>query len=99
MVALLACSSRLFPIIVTRGDLLIVDSAKADPVPEPQDWAGFSRELKSGKVSGTYALDFVRQDQLEKFVRECIDPLGELAKELVETKTDFLLQADCPWRD
>jgi hypothetical protein len=89
----------LLPIIVTSGDLLVVDSAKADPIPEPQDWIGFSRELKSGKLSGTYALDFVRQDQLEKFVRECIDPLAELAKELVETRTDFLLQAECPWRD
>ena len=30
----------------------------------------------------------VQQDQLEKFVRECIDPLGELAKELVENALD-----------
>lgn len=89
----------LFSIIVTSGDLLIVDSAKANPLPEPQDWVSFSRELKSGKLSGTYALDFVRQDQLEKFVHECIDPLGALAKELIETKTDFLLRADSPWRD
>jgi ABC-type transporter Mla MlaB component len=89
----------LFPIVVTAGELLVVDSIKADPVPEQRDWVSFSRELKSGKLSGNYALDFVQQDQLEKFVRECIDPLGELAKELVETKTNLLLQNVCPWQD
>ena len=89
----------LFPILVTTGDLLVVDSAKVSPIPEPRDWVSFSRELKSGKLSGTYALDFVRQDKLENFVHECIDPLGELAKELVEAKADFLLQAQCPWDD
>jgi hypothetical protein len=89
----------LFPVVVTRGSVLVVDSAKADPFPEPQPWVGFSRELKSAKLSGTYSVDFVRQDQLDAFVRECIDPLAELAKELVETKADFLLQSDCPWRD
>jgi hypothetical protein len=89
----------LFPILVTRGNVVVVDSTRADPFPEPQNWVGFSRELKSGKLSGTYALDFVRQDQLEKFVRQCIDPLGERARELVESRTDFLLQADSPWRD
>jgi hypothetical protein len=88
----------MFPIIVTSGDLLVIDSAEPNPTPEPRDWVGFSRELKSGRLSGTYALDFVRRDQLEKFVNECIGPLGELAKELVETKADFLLQPRCVWQ-
>ncbi len=89
----------LFPIIVTSGDLLVIDSAKVDPVPEPRDWVGFSRELKSGKLNGTYAIDFVRQDKLEKFVQDCIDPLAELARDLVESKADLLLRTECPWVD
>jgi hypothetical protein len=89
----------LFPIIVTSGELLVVDSTKTNSLPQPHTWVGFSRELQSGKLSGTYELDFVHQNQLEKFVDECINPLGELAKELVETKADFLLQSKCPWQD
>lgn len=89
----------LFPIIVTSGDLLVVDSAKSNSFPEPEEWVGFSRELKSGKLNGTYTIDFVRQAQLEKFIYECIDPLAELARELVESKSDSLLRAECPWQD
>lgn len=89
----------LFPMIVSSGDLLVIDSAEPNPTPVPQNWVGVSRELKSGKLSGTYAIDFVRQNQLRKFVHECIEPLGELAKELVETKADFLLQTEYPWQD
>lgn len=89
----------LFPIIVTAGELFVVDSTKSDPTPEPVDWVSFSRELKSGKLSGNYAIDFVRQEKLESFVQQCIAPLGGVAKELVETKTDFLLQAHLPWQD
>ena len=77
--------------VATSGVLLTVDSMKPNPVPEPKDWVSFSRELKSGKLSGTYGIDFVCQHRLETFVRECIDPLGQLSKELVETRTDFLL--------
>lgn len=65
----------------------------------PQNWVGFSRELKSGKLSGIYGIDFVRQDQLGTFVHECIEPLGELAKELVESKAEFLLQEEYPWQE
>jgi hypothetical protein len=89
----------LFPVIVISGDLFVLDSTKAHPVPEPQDWISFSRELESGKLSGSYALDFVREDRLEKFVHECINPLSELAKELVEHRTEFLLQGQLPWQD
>ena len=89
----------IFPLIVTTGDLLVVDSTDPNPVPVSQDWVGFSRDLKSGKLTGIYAVDFVRRDGLEKFVHECIDPLAGLAKELVEEKADFLLRAEHPWED
>ena len=89
----------LFPIVVISGDLFVLDSAKNHPMPEPQDWISFSRELESGKLSGIYTLDFVRQGQLEKFVHECIEPISGLAKELVETRAEFLLQVQLPWQD
>jgi hypothetical protein len=89
----------LFPMVVVRGPLFVVDSGKPNPVPEAQDWVSFSRELKAGKLSGTYTLDFVREEALQKFVHDGIGRLSALAKELVETNADFLLRADCPWQE
>lgn len=88
-----------FPIVVTKSDLFLVDSSAVQPEPVQQSWVGFSRELKSKIISGTYALDFVRFTELEAFVKNSIGSIVDRARELVETETDFLLRAELPWHD
>jgi hypothetical protein len=89
----------LFPMVVTTSDLFVVDSSVAAPCLEPRGYVGFARELRTGKLSGTYSLDFVRQTDLEGFVTDSINPLTLLAGELIEKRADFLLSSRVPWRD
>ncbi len=89
----------MFPIVVTTSDLLAIDATANTPVALEQSWVRFSRDLKGGKINGNFSLDFVRYDQLESFVHKCITPLCDLAKDLVENKTQFLLNANPPWED
>jgi hypothetical protein len=50
-----------FPLVVTSGDLFLINSAAATPTPEPVDHVTFKRELKSGKLSGGL-LEFIPVD-------------------------------------
>ena len=53
-----------------------------------------ARNLSLDKLLFHILIAFVRQDQLEKLVRECIEPLSELARELVETKPTSYCKQD-----
>jgi hypothetical protein len=88
-----------FPLIVTSGDLFLIDSGTGAPSPAPIDHVTFQRELKSGKLSGSYMVTFVRQAALETFLSSVVDPLAMLSSELIDKRQDFLKLTDLPWSD
>jgi len=40
---------------------------------------------------------FVRQQALEKFMAEVVDPLAELSRDLIERRLTFLKNTELPW--
>lgn len=63
------------PIVVTSGDIFFVDSTADDPVLEAKNYVNFKRDIQSEKLKGTFAVDFIRQSELERFFDECVQPL------------------------
>lgn len=88
-----------FPLVVTSGDLFPIASSARDPAPVAVEHVSFQRELKSGKLSGSFSVTFVRQDALETFMAEFIDPMAALSAELVDKRLDFLKTTDLAWVD
>jgi len=88
-----------FPLIVTSGDLFLIDSSAEAPSPVPVDHVSFQRELKSGKLSGSFMVTFVRQSALESFLGRVVDPLAELSNDLIEKRHDFLKTTELRWVD
>ena len=88
-----------FPLVVTSGDLFLINSATETPTPSPVDHVTFKRELKSGKLSGSFMLTFVRQQSLDAFVRTVVEPIGALAADLIINQRDFLKKTELPWKD
>ena len=87
------------PMVVTSGDIFYVDSTEADPVPQEKDYVTFKREIRSEKLKGTFALDFIRQDRLEQFVSDCLHPLVVRMVDLTTNKADSVLKQDIPWEE
>lgn len=85
-----------FPLVVTSGALLEVDSALSDPQPRSRDWISFRRELRSGKLKGQFVVTFVRQDRLAEFVSACVQPIENLARDLVQNRPDIVLNKIVP---
>jgi hypothetical protein len=88
-----------FPLVVTSGDLFLIDSTAEIPRPQPLDHVTFQRELKSGKLSGSFMLTFVRQRALQAFLASVVDPIAALAIELLTERLDFLKTTKLPWTD
>lgn len=88
-----------FPLVVTSGGLMLIDTSMAAPAPRPVEHVSFTRELKSGKLSGPYALTFVRQEQLQQFVEQVIDPVAALASDLVNNRLKFLKSTNLTWAE
>ena len=88
-----------FPLVVTSGDLFLIDSSAENPRPEPVNHVSFQRELKSGKLSGTFLVTFVRQQALETFLAGVVDPLVALSIDLIEARQDFLKMTELQWVD
>ena len=65
----------LVPIVVTSGDIFLVDSTASEPVPEAKHYVNFKREIQSENLKGTFAVDFIHQSELERFFAECVQPL------------------------
>jgi hypothetical protein len=86
-----------FPLVVTSGDLFLIDTSADNLRPEPVDHVSFQRELKSAKLSGSFMVTFVRQQALEKFMTDVVDPLSELCRDLIERRLGFLKETDLPW--
>jgi hypothetical protein len=88
-----------FPLVVTSGDLFLINSAAETPALSPVDHVTFRRELKSGKLSGSFMLTFVRQQSLDTFVESVVDPIGALAADLIINQRAFLQRTNLPWKD
>lgn len=88
-----------FPLVVTSGDLFLIDASAEAPRPEPVDHVSFQRELKSAKLSGSFMVTFVRQQALESFMADVVDPLSTLCRDLIENRLAFMREKDLPWVD
>ena len=87
------------PMVVTSGDIFYVDSTEADPVPQERNYVTFKREIRSGKLKGTFAVEFIRQNRLDNFVSNCLQPLVDKIVDLTMNHADFVLQQNIPWEE
>lgn len=88
-----------FPIVVTSGELFLIDSTAETPSPRLVDQISFKRELRSGKLSGSFMLTFVRQPSLEAFLEAVVDPIASLAADLITNRRALLTDTELPWSD
>lgn len=88
-----------FPVVITSGDLFLIDSTAETPRPQSVDHISFKRKLKSGVLSGSYMLTFVRQQSLEPFLQTVVEPIASLAAELINDRSEFLTTTLLPWSD
>ena len=87
------------PMVVASGDIYYLDSTQDDPVPQAKNFVTFRREIRSGKLKGTFAIDFVCQNQLEHFISHCLQPLINKMAHLTTNQADFVLKQDIPWEE
>lgn len=91
---------RLFvPMVITSGNIFYVDSMKSEPIPQEVDYVTFRREIKSGQLNGLFALEFVRQNQLDSFVSDGLSSLAAKMAELTTNQADFVLRKEIFWDD
>jgi|GEM_PF-768052 len=88
-----------FPLVVTSGDLFLINSAEALPSPIPMEHIAFQRELKSGKLSGSFMLTFVRESAVKAYLASVVDPIAALASDLINNRLEFLKKTDVAWSD
>lgn len=93
------CFWFIFPMVIVSGDIYYVDSTKHRPAPESRGHVTFKRQIQSEKLNGIFAVEFVRQDQIEAFVSECLNPLASKAADLVINHADFVLKKNIPWEE
>lgn len=89
----------IFPMVVVSGDIYYVDSTTSHPVPVSSGHVTFKRQIQSEKLNGIFAVDFVRQNQIEAFVSDCLNPLASKAADLVLNHADFVLKRNIPWEE
>lgn len=82
----------LVPVVVISGDIYSVDSSLPDPVPEAVSHVTFKREIRSVNINGKFAINFVRQDQLEEFYSDCLGPVVQRMVDLTLNRADFVLE-------
>lgn len=86
-----------FPMVVLSGEIFYVNSMKPPEEIEKREFVNFRREIKTEKIKGVFAVDFVRQEHLQKFEEQCISPLVNRAVALVEKEADFVRNTNIPW--
>ena len=89
----------IFPVVVVSGDIYYVDSTAASPVPELRGHVTFKRQIQSEKLNGIFTVDFVRQDQIEAFVSDCLKPLASKAADLANNQPNYVFRKEIPWED
>lgn len=80
------------PMIIVNGEIYYVDSTNPDAMPEERNSITFKRELKAAKLKGNFTLDFVKQNEIENFIAQHVDPLISHAQELITQKQEFILK-------
>ena len=73
-----------------------MDSTAAEPVPEAKNYVTFKRDIQSEKVKGTFAVDFIRQSQLEQYFTDCLQPLIDKMIYLTMSDPASVLRQDAP---
>ena len=63
------------PVVVTTSDIFLVDSTEKEPALEARDYISFTRDIQSGNLKGSFAVDFVRQSKVEEYFARCLQPL------------------------
>ena len=91
------CFWFIFPVVAVSCDIFYVDSKEALPMPEPTGHVTFRRQIQSEALSGDFAIDFVRQEEIETYVAECVNPLAARATDLVMNQANFVLRKEIPW--
>lgn len=84
------------PMVVTSGDIFYVDSTKADPVLQERNYVTFKREIQSGNLKGTFAVNFIRQNYLEQFYADCLQPLVNKMVDLTMNNMGLVLNQNIP---
>lgn len=79
----------LFPIIVTSGEMYLINSSDTNPTPAPIDSISFTRHIKSDKIDGHYSIDFVRIKSLNEFIKSNIFPFLDHVKALMTEKPNL----------
>ena len=87
------------PMVIISGDIFYVDSMEADPVPQGIDYITFKREIRSGTLDGIFTIEFVRQNQLEEFISNCLDSLITKMTDLTMNHADSVLNHSIPWEE
>ena len=80
------------PVVVTSGDIYFVDSTTTEPVLEARDYITFRRDIQSENLKGTFAVDFVRQSQIEEYFAKCLQPVVDKMVYLATNGPDFALE-------
>ena len=93
------CFWFIFPLVIVSSDIYYLDSTKVHPVPVRRAHVTFKRQIQSARLNGIFAVDFVRQDQIEAFVSDCLNPLASKAADLVTNNADFVLRKEIPWEE
>jgi hypothetical protein len=57
-----------FPLVILHGDIYYIDSTAVPQLPTKAAYVTFARELKSKTISGIFAIDFVKMDELKNFI-------------------------------
>lgn len=83
-----------FPIVVTSGDIFLIDSTATEPEPVTVEFVTFKRELKTTNLKGKYNVTFVKQDSLDKFLDKVVTPMANQLFELVENQPKFVRQTE-----
>jgi hypothetical protein len=86
-----------FPVVVLNSDIYYIDSGASSPEPAKVDHVTFRRELKSKSVKGTFAVDFVTQEGLPKFINESVNPFAEHVCRAFQEKPELLQDVPGAW--
>ncbi|WOH62882.1 hypothetical protein [Bradyrhizobium sp. BWA-3-5] len=85
------------PLVVVSGDIFWVHSMQETPAPEVRPYVTFRLQLRSKTLSGTFSIDFVRQDYLAEFESACLGSIAERAARLVNDEPDLILKKEIAW--
>jgi len=81
-----------FPLIITTGNLYVIDSMLDNSEPELVNYVSFKREIKEDKIQGNFIVDFVQKEYLLDFVQHEVEPLFKPILDICENDAEFFLK-------